>query len=97
MFEGLGGTHPPALALHKQTSDEVFGFLRDVRELLLLKVPLTGQNIVQGLVVVVPQKRRQATEPGQIKQSREKSKLCLYKKYKIPTVCYLLMFPLIMC
>lgn len=65
MSEGLRGAHPPALALHQQEGDEVFGLVRDVRELLLLKVPLTGQDVVQRLVVVVAQKRRQTAEPEQ--------------------------------
>lgn len=62
--EGLCRAHPPALALHQQTGDEVFGLIRNVRKLLLLKVPLTGQDVVQRLVVVIPQERRQAAEPG---------------------------------
>lgn len=62
--EGLCCAHPPALTLHQQEGDEVFGLVRDVRKLLLFKVPLTGQDVVQCLVVVVPQKRRQAAEPG---------------------------------
>lgn len=62
--KGLCCTHPPALALHQQTRDEVFGFIRDVFKLLLLKVPLAGQDVVQGLVVIVAEKRRQAAETG---------------------------------
>lgn len=68
--QGLCCTHPPAFALHQQTGDEVLGFIRDVFKLLLLKVPLTGQDVVQGLVVIVAKKWRQAAEPG----SREKHK-----------------------
>lgn len=65
MSEGLCCTHPPTLALHKQTGDEVFGLIRNVCKLLLLKVPLTGQDVVQCLVVIVPQEWRQATKSGQ--------------------------------
>lgn len=71
MSQGLCCTHPPALALHQQTGDEVLGFTRDVFKLLLLKVPLTGQDVVQGLVVIVAKKWRQAAES----RSREKHKL----------------------
>lgn len=64
VFERLCGAHPPALALHQQTGDEVFGLVRDVSELVHLKVPLAGQDVVERLVVVVAQERRQAAEPG---------------------------------
>lgn len=64
VFERLCGAHPPALALHQQTGDEVFGLVRDVGELVHLKVPLAGQDVVERLVVVVAQERGQAAEPG---------------------------------
>lgn len=64
VFERLCGAHPPALALHQQTGDEVFGLVWDVGELVHLKVPLAGQDVVERLVVVVAQERRQAAEPG---------------------------------
>lgn len=64
VFERLCGAHPPALALHQQTGDEVFGLVRDVGELVHLKVPLAGQDVVQRLVVVVAQERGEAAEPG---------------------------------
>lgn len=64
VFERLRGAHPPALALHQQTGDEVFGLVRDVGELVHLKVPLAGQDVVERLVVIVAQERRQAAEPG---------------------------------
>lgn len=64
VFERLRCAHPPALALHQQTGDEVFGLIRDVGELVHLKVPLAGQDVVERLVVVVAQERRQAAEPG---------------------------------
>lgn len=62
--KGFCRTHPPALALHQQAGDEVLGFIRDVFKLLLLEAPLTGQDVVQGLVVIVAEKWRQAAEPG---------------------------------
>lgn len=62
--EGLGCTHPPALALHQETWDEIFGLVWNVCKFLLLEVPLTCQDVVQCLVVIVPQKWRQTTEPG---------------------------------
>lgn len=64
LSERLCGAHPPALALHQQAGDEVFGLVRDVGELVHLKVPLAGQDVVERLVVVVAQKRRQTAEPG---------------------------------
>lgn len=82
--QGLCCTHPPALALHQQTGDEVLGFTRDVFKLLLLKVPLTGQDVVQGLVVIVAKKWRQAAES----RSRGKHKLgVLLQPACLPTAC----------
>lgn len=64
VLEGLGGAHPPALALDQQARDEVLGLVRHAGELVHLKVPLAGQDVVERLVVVVAQERGQAAEPG---------------------------------
>lgn len=72
MSEGLRSAHPPAFALHQQTSDEVFGLVGDVSKLLLLEVPLTGQDVVQRLVVIVAQERRQTTEPEDEERKKER-------------------------
>lgn len=72
VFERLCGAHPPALALHQQTGDEVFGLVRDVGELVHLKVPLAGQDVVERLVVVVTQERRQAAEPGARREKKRR-------------------------
>ncbi len=79
MSQRLCCAHPPALALHQQAGDEVFGLVRDVCKLLLLKVPLTGQDVVQCLVVIIPQKRRQATEPGTKEAQVRDAIVCLFK------------------
>lgn len=49
---------------NQQSGDEVFGLLRRVRKLWLIKVPLTGQDVVQGLVVVIAKERTETTQTG---------------------------------
>ncbi len=46
----------------EQSGDEVFGFFRRIHKLLFLKVPLTGQDVIQGLVVIVT---KEGTETAQ--------------------------------
>lgn len=42
--------------------DEVFGFFGRICKLWLIKVPLGSQNVVEGLVVVVTEERRETAE-----------------------------------
>lgn len=42
--------------------DEVFGLLRRICKLWLIKVPLGGQNVVEGLVVIVAKERRETAQ-----------------------------------
>ena len=55
------GTWSPLL-LNEKLGDELPGLLRDVLELLVLQVPPAGQDVVQGLGIVVAQEGGQATE-----------------------------------
>lgn len=85
--EGLCRTHPPALALHQQTGDEVFGLIRNVRKFFLLKVPLTGQDVVQCLIVIIPQEWRQTTEPEQRENTGQGC--CCVSSYTYVSLIYL--------
>lgn len=42
--------------------DEVFGLLRRICKLWLIKVPLGGQNVVEGLVVIIAKERRETAQ-----------------------------------
>lgn len=55
---------------HQHSGDEIFGLFRRVRKLRLIKVPLTGQDVVQGLVVVVAEERTETTQTGGGKSDR---------------------------
>lgn len=59
---GVCGAGFSPLALDQESGDEVFRLLRDVGELLLLEVPLAGQDVVERLVVILAEEGRQATE-----------------------------------
>ncbi len=48
------------LVFYHQTSNEVFGIVRDVVEWLVIEVEGAKRDICQRLCVVVPQERRQA-------------------------------------
>lgn len=48
----------------QQSANEVSGLLRRVRKLRLVKVPLAGQDVVQGLIVVVAKERAETTQTG---------------------------------
>ena len=50
------------LLLNEKLGDELPGLLRDILELLVLQVPPAGQNVVQGLGIVVAQEGGQAAE-----------------------------------
>lgn len=50
----------------QQPGDEVFGLRRRVGKLRLVKVPLAGQDVVQGLVVVVAEERTQTAQAGSV-------------------------------
>lgn len=58
------------LVYNQQSGDEVFGLLRRVRKLRLIKVPLTGQDVIQGLIVVIAKERTETTETGRGKSDR---------------------------
>lgn len=58
------------LVYNQQSGDEVFGLLRRVRKLRLIKVPLTGQDVIQGLIVVITKERTETTETGRGKSDR---------------------------
>lgn len=47
---------------NQHPGDEVFGLLRRICELRLVKVPLTGQDVVQGLVVIVTKEGAETTQ-----------------------------------
>lgn len=41
---------------------EIFGLIRNISKFLIFKIPVTGQDIVEGLIVIITQKRRQSSE-----------------------------------
>lgn len=41
---------------------EIFGLIRNVSKFLIFKIPVTGQDIVEGFIVIITQKRRQSSE-----------------------------------
>lgn len=62
VVQSFTGPHSPASVDKKKPGDEVFGFFRCFYKLLLLEVPLTGQDVIQGLVVIVPKKGTESTQ-----------------------------------
>lgn len=52
----------------EQSGDEVFGFFGCICKLGLIKVPLTGQDVVQSLVVIIT---KEWTEPAQTNGERQ--------------------------
>lgn len=54
--------------------DEIFRLIRNTSKFLIFKIPATGQDIVEGLIVIITQKRRQSTEA---KVKKKKSSILL--------------------
>lgn len=49
---------------NKEPGDKIFGFLRRIYKFLFLKVPLTGQDVVQSLVVIITKEGTETTQPN---------------------------------
>lgn len=56
---------------NEQPGDKIFGFLGRIYKLLFLEVPLTGQNVIQSLVVVIA---KEGTETTQTKREGQKER-----------------------
>ena len=65
----MGGGHNLRLIFHKQTVDEIFGFLRDIVECLVLVIVFSDGHIGHGLQVRVAHKRRQTRHPAKHSQN----------------------------
>lgn len=54
---------------NQESGDEVFGFFWCIYKLLFLKVPPTGQDVIQSLIVIITEEGTQTAQT-----SREKGK-----------------------
>lgn len=62
---------------NEHPGDEVFGLLRRICKLWLIKVPLGGQNVVEGLVVIITKEWRQTAQANRTRL------FCFFKQFSL--------------
>lgn len=62
---------------NEESFDEVFGLLGRIYKLWFIKVPLTGQDVIQSLVVIITKEGTETTQTNMERQIVIRTGLCM--------------------